>query len=349
MFGPQHPQSGSNESGSTSAAARKGPLGHPGVLLLAGTVVLLGAYALGYLPQFGSLLQDAIRSSQSSDVPVLSPAFYGITGLAAFLMLLGLLRAFDLLLRQFRDTSQLKSRPAKPVEQFIEEAAAANIGLRVAREGYYLLEPQYPHRMCIDLNDDLREDLRLPDEAIRALDALLRTRCDRRQAPVAPPATGPVVSAAPSAHALATVSDLLETVEAAPPLREDRSGSRERAAAGTVLTPSRQRRLSDSAQRKALHAATLSAIETGSLHAPDASGLHRRISDYTGPRRRATDNRAIPEYKGPYQRATDGRPDRPQPSVPERKAQPTSDTAKMYPRDPVFASPLIKRTPEPTR
>ena len=276
--------------------------------------------------------------------------FYGIAGLAAFLILLGLLRSFDLLLRQFRDNSPLKSRAAKPVEQFIEEAAARDISLRVAREGYQLLEPQYPYRMCIDLGDDLSGDLRLPDEAIRALDALLRTRCDRRQTPVSPAAKSAIGS---PVQAIVTVFDLLHAAETAPPSREDRSGSRERSADGTISTPSRERRLSDSAQRKALHAATLSAIEAGSLHTPDSSGLHRRFSDYSGPRRRATDDRDDTEYNGPHQRATDRLADRvadrPPASSPERKAQSAAVPEEHNLGDPVLASRRAKRTPEATR
>ena len=353
MLDPHHPQSATSEPASKSPVARKGPLGHPGVLLLAGAVVLLGAYALGYLPQFGSLLEDAIRSSYSRDLPDFSPAIYGIAGLAAFFILLGLLRCFDLLIRQFRNSSPLKSRPAKPIEQFIEEASTADIGLRVAREGYNLLKPQYPYKMCIDLNDNLRTDLRLPDEAIRALDTLLRTRCDRRQERVSPASDCP----APAVQSIVNVRDLLHVVETAPPLREDRSGSRDRAGEGAPSTPSRQRRLSDSAQRKALHAATLSAIETGSLHTSNASGLHRRLSDYSGPRRRSTDSRSDADYKGPFQRATDRAPDptpdwksdRPPASSPERKAQPSADLSQLEPPDPVFAASRSKRTPEPTR
>ena len=344
------PQSASIESGSKSSAARKGLFGHPGALVIAGIVVLLGANALGYLPHLGSLLKDSIRFSRSSDLTALGTAFYGIAGLAAFFILLGLLRSFDLLLRHFRATSPLKSRSVKPLEQFIEEAAAANISLRVARESYYLLEPQYPYRMCIDLSDDLRSDLLLPDEAIRALDALLRARCDRRQDSISATQNSPLDS---RVRTLVSVFDLLQTAESAPPSREDRSGSRDRAGDGTGANPSRQRHLSDSAQRKALHAATLSAIEAGSLHTPDSSGPHRRFSDCGGPRRRATDHRSDAEYTGPYHRATDRARDspqgRPSTSSPERMAQPAALSAELRPVDSVFALQQATRTPEQIR
>lgn len=320
----------------TPPAAPKGPLGHPAVLVLAGVTVLLAAYALGYLPEFGSLLQDAMRSSRSSDILVFNPAFYGIAGLAAFLILLGFLRGFDMLLRKLRGTSPLKSRPAKPVEQFIVEAMAAKISLRVAREGYYLLEPHYPYKMCIDLNDDLRADLLLADESLRALEAMLLTRCDRRQAPVN-------ATTAPALN-FVTVQDFLLRAENAPPLRADRSGSRERSTDSGSRAGLGGKRQSDSAERKALHAATLQAIESGSLHDMGSSGLHRRSSDYTGPRRRATDKRDDSNYTGPFQRSTD----RPAASSPLRSAQPNQYPGELHRSDPLFLPPRSKRIPEPS-
>lgn len=341
MVGARSRQSVASSGENAPASARTGPLVHPGVLVLLGVAVLLGAYALGYLPQFGSLLEDAVRSSRSTDLPALNPAVYGIAGLAAFFILLGVLRSIDILFRKLSNTNPLKVRPLKSVEQFIEEAAAARISLRVARESYYLLEPHYPHKMCIDLQDSLRGDLLLADEAIRTLDALLLTRCDRRPASIHSPA--------PPTSNFVTVFDLLHRAEIALPLRADRSGSRERAVDSATAAPMPERRQSDSAERKALHAATLLAIESGSLHSEGASGLHRRSSDYNGPRRRATDNRADSEYKGPFQRSTD----RPRISSPERHAQPAPgsdlDPAELNRRDPLFIPPHNKRVPEPTR
>lgn len=327
----------STQTDARSPVARKAPLVHPGVLVLAGCVILFGAYALGYLPQFGSLLEDAIRSNRSSDTPVLTPAYYGIAGLAAFLILLGLLRSFDLVLRKLRNGTPLKTRPAKGIEAFIEEATSAEISRRVAREGYYLLEAHYPYRMCIDLNDGLRSELRLDDEAIEVLAATLLTRCDRRKSSAAR-----TKQAGPSAN---TVFDLLHLAETAPELRADRSGSRERTSDLTVPDGPSEKRNSDSAQRKALHAATLIAIESGSLRAHGDSGDHRRSTDYKGLRRRATDIRVDPEFKGPFRRATD----RPAPPASERKAQPVPDPAELNRRDPLFVPPLNKRVPESTR
>ncbi len=60
-----------------------------------------------------------------------------------------------------------------------------------------------------------------------------------------------------------------------------------------------------SAQRKALHAAALVTIGSRSLRSMQGSGTQRRDSDYEGPRRRATDNKAEPVYEGPFRRASD--------------------------------------------
>ncbi len=337
---------------------RKGPSSHLAILLSAGLVVLLGAYALGYLPQFGSLVEDAVHSSRSYDVPALNPAFYGLAGLAAFLLLLGLMRLMDTLLGSLRNTTPHSIRPFKPVEQFIEEAAAAKISPRVARESYRLLEPYCRQRMCIDLNDDLRAHLQLDEDAIRAVDAQLFTRCDRFQTATGSNRPDSIVYAPPS---VITVLDLLQRVEAAPPTRADRSASRERSS--DLLPPgaTHVKRKSDSAQRMALHAATLHALESSSLHLDGASGVHRRSSDYNGPRRRATDKRDNPEYKGPYQRATDSkasrapermsgnRSNRPPASSPERKSALPIESTEPNRSDSVFTQSRATHLPETTR
>ena len=361
------------QSATTSRTSSKGPLSHPVVLVPAGLAILLGAYALGYLPQLGTLLRDADRLGRSVDIPGLSPAVSGIAGIAAFLILLGLVRSVDMLLQKLRDTVPLKARLAKPVEQFIEEATAARVSRRVAREIYSLLEPHYPKQMSIDLNDNLRTDLQLSDDDIQILNAQLFTRCERH----ALPADANVRKLLDST----TVFDLLQRVEAATPLRADRSGSRERATDFAPANAAGGKRQSDSAQRKALHAATIQAIETGSLHLSGASGLHRRSSDYRGPRRRVTDQRGDPEYTGPFQRVTDvvrglaadpapqqalerqpeqwtkrgldlqseRQPGRPPASSPERRAQPAPDPPALNRRDSMYVAPLPRPGPESTR
>ena len=321
----------------------QGPLGHPAVLLIIAASILFVAYALGYIPQFGSLLEAAVRSTQNAGSPALDPALYGVAGLAAFFVLFALLRSVDLLLNRFRKRSPLELRPVKPINAFLQEAAAGGIGVRVARESYHLLKPHYPNVMSVDLNDDLRSDLGLSDEEIRLLDTHLLARCDRREAP-----------ATPDSRNVTTVFDLLLKAETSTVLSGGRSsGSRERSTDAPAevpkvvadgipgIVPTFHSRNPTSAERKAIHAEALRAIESRSLRTSDPSMLHRRSSDYEGPRRRATDVDAAPAvFKGPYRRATDrvatrvGAP----PSA-ERKAE-TKPEGLMRP-DPLLVPPAV--------
>ncbi len=334
-------------SASRPSGARRGPLSHPAILFLIAIGILFGGYALGYIPQIGSLLEAAVRSGEKTAVPALSPVFYGIAGLVAFLLLLALLRSIDMLLRGIRNASPLANRPVKSLAEFIEETAAINISVRVAREGYHLLQPHYPGLMCISLGDRLRSDLRLDEEEILLLDAKLLTRCDRRDCSA---------DVAANASGLITISDLLLRVEAASPVHLERpSGLRDRATDNVGPAVPVQKpgippdpRNPTSAQRKAIHAAALHAIESRSLRIAQTSGLKRRNSDYEGPRRRATDNPSkTPAYDGPYRRVTDQMAAFSDPSSFEHKAE--FDPARLSRQDPLFGPTQGRQSSAPGR
>ena len=128
-------------SGSSSNRTRRGSFSHPATLLFLAIALLLTAYALGYLPQFGRLLDAAVRSGENTALPALSPVCYGVGGLAAFLLFLALLRSVDMLLHGSRRPLLQPKRVAKPLAGFLEETAAAKISTRVAQEGYQMLQP----------------------------------------------------------------------------------------------------------------------------------------------------------------------------------------------------------------
>lgn len=290
MPGPVSSIAVNSESDVPSSASTRRRLSISLVVLLTAVAASFIAYALGYLPKSG-LLEAVVPSSQSPTISTLTPAFGGIVGLFGFFLLLALLRAVEMLSQRLRKKTAPASKPAKQIEQFLSEAAGASISNRVAQESYRLLERHYPQAMSIDLADSLRGDLRLSDDLIITLETELLARCGREGRSAA--------GSSAKLPTLVTVRDLLLRVERAAPLR--------------TLTPEPSERVSgpdsrgsSSGQRKALHAMALQAIETRSLrHHPEPTKKHRRSSDYEGPRRRTTDERAEPAYKGPRRRSTD--------------------------------------------
>jgi hypothetical protein len=209
----------SNARSSELEPGRKGLLSSP-VILLLGLAVLLTAYALRFVPHlttaFEHLFNEAVSSPRMGGTE-LTPFVYGIASLVAFFVLLALLRTIGILLRKFSGRETFATRRPKSIEQFVEEAAAANISQRVARESYHLLFHQYPHHMSVALGDSLRLDLNLTGEDILVLRSTLLDRSSRRHAAIA------------DANAIITVRDLLAHAEAIPEQRKDRSGSHSRA------------------------------------------------------------------------------------------------------------------------
>jgi hypothetical protein len=244
---------------------RKGPIGSPGIFLLIAVAILCSAYALGYLPHFGSLLEKP------------SLVFYGVAGVVAFLVLLVLLRSLDLAVRKTGDTTPFADRRYKTIARYVAEATDQGISLRVARESYHLLQHFYPGKMCAELNDDLDRDLGISEEALSTLHAGLLHRCDRQE------------STKPELAALNTVLDLLLSIEAARLNHFEHSISR---------GGSEGRLSASSGQHGVAHP-----YNSRSRTTPRLSGLHRRASDYNGPRRRATDRRATAAYTGALRRA----------------------------------------------
>jgi hypothetical protein len=273
----------SNSRSSELEPVRRGSLSNPVILLLLALAVLLAAYALRYLPQlatlFGHFFNEAFLSSQHAGATELTPAVYGIASLVAFFVLLALLRTIGILLRKVSGRETFAPRTPKSIEQFVEEAAAAKIGQRVARESYHLLLHHYPHHMSISLEDSLRLDLNLTSEDILTLRSTLLARSSRRHIAIADSA------------GIITVRDLLAHAEATPEQRKDRSGSHNRA--------------SDPPTEEEGFVASDSLIGSHIRTREHIANLQRRAADYTGPRRRATDNRVNPEYVGPRRRSTD--------------------------------------------
>jgi len=246
------------DSHAKSHAAHRVALTSPRLLLLVVLALLVSAYALGHLPLPGvrpGIVFDVVHSVPLS----LDPAFYGIAGFAAFLVLLALLRSCDILIRRMGRTNPLAPEPAKSLQQFPHEVSAAPVAVR----------------------------------------------------------------------------EIFPTVEAVPAPQPERSGMRDRSTdppASAALT-------STSTQRKALHAA-LNAGNAAGLAAGDAPKHQRRLTDYTGPRRRLTDKRVMQEYRGPFRRATD----QPSPGFASEQA-----AVELHQDDPVRVASLEKPavSPEP--
>lgn len=238
MFGPTSGQQ--QQRPNNPQIQHKRALRRPGFLYSAAIAIFCAAYALGYLPQsgsqFGSFFDAVVHiSPPDNGSNAINPTVYGIGGFIAFLLLLGLLRSFDLLFRRLRGDSTLGTRQPKSIDEFIHECGqewdpnlrdtdghqgrsrpapagvevspGASIGARTAREGHLLLQHYYPKPKCIELGDDLRRDLRLSAENIQALRLALLTRCERRDPPNFDLA------------AIATVYDLLQHAECAPSQR----------------------------------------------------------------------------------------------------------------------------------
>jgi hypothetical protein len=269
-------------------------------------VVVCAAFVFGHFSRTATFF-ESLQLSQGSHLSALSPLVYGLFGLVAFLILIGVLRAAEFLLHGPKRTSPLGGRAEKSLEQFVEEATCApapalpegaggdvRISTRVAREGHNLLERFYPKPVCIELGDDLREHLGLTEEQVITLRSSLLSDTDRRE------------DSEVSVQEIRTVRHLLRNVEKAPlqhlnksvtpvAVVSDRSGARtratdhERAAAARTASP----------------AASAKLPSGPSTSAGQDSGLRRRANDYSGPRRRMTDQLPEPVYRGPYRRMND--------------------------------------------
>ncbi len=242
-------------------------------LLLGVVAVVLTGSLLGLLSPFGGFFEAAVRSTRSNGMTALDPVFYGVAGLAAFVLLLALLQFFDAVLKRFSKADPLSTFPERSIEEFANDAAESQISGRVAREGYELLRSYYGERVCIDLDHDLRDDLKLSDEEILQLHAVLLSRTERRE------------MRDMTASNIATIYDLLDYVERAPTQHLDGIAVRVRSSD----TPS----------------AELAAAASGMFFRDQALGPKRRATDYTGPRRRASDSKVKRAYSGPHRRSTD--------------------------------------------
>jgi hypothetical protein len=357
-----------------SEARHRSRLRHPGVLFAAAIAIFCAAYVLGYLPQdggrigayvgsafdspSGSFFDAVVHISPSAEgSSAINPTVYSIGGFIAFLVLLGLMRSFDLLLRSLRGKTPLAARQPGSIEEFILECgreggfpAQTTIGARVAREGHHLLEPYYPRPKCVELRDDLRRDLGLTAENIVALRFALLTRCDRRDPPEFEPAFDGNLGLDPAA--ITTVYDLLRYVEDAPSQRAAFPGlpamrfdsrpvktrtpedphAQSESRACPPESPVLEQRSADpaaSAARPAEYpypaalASTPPELRYSALleiHAVSMTqdARTRLRPHFSGLRRRSGEHRLAAEYAGPFRRATD----RPRTAVTERAAAP---------------------------
>jgi F0F1-type ATP synthase membrane subunit c/vacuolar-type H+-ATPase subunit K len=286
--------------------AGKNLLPHLGVALLIALALAGAAYAFGYLPRAGNFLKSA-APGQGSHTSAFSPVIFGLLGLLAFLVLIGLFRAIEFLFHGSNRFSPLSGRAEKSLEQFVAEATsdpaavlpesdggAVRVSTRVAREGHNLLERFYPKPVCIELEDDLRQDLGLTEEQVLGLRAGLLSNTDRREDTQAP------------VGEIRTVQQLFINVEKVPLQHLNKSA----VPGGEISDRSGARTRATDAERAAASLAASTATGANAidgLTAPKGkdSGLRRRSNDYSGPRRRMTDKLPEPVYRGPYRRTND--------------------------------------------
>lgn len=268
------------------------------VLVLGVLTVAVTIYLLASLSPVQDFVETTMHSTQNNGMTALDPVFYGVAGLAAFVLLLAIFRLVNSIIRKFNKPDPLGESPEKSFEEFAREAGQQKISVRVARESYELLSHSYPSRMCIDLDHDLRNDLKLNDDDIVQLYAGLLSRTERRE------------MRSLIAENIGTVHDLLDYVEKAPAQHLDGVAIRVRA---TDLPSAERGR----------------AVGPGIFLRDQASEGNRRASDYLGPRRRASDNKVKRAYSGPHRRATDRPQIPPAGAANERPAErPVEDSDK---------------------
>jgi len=262
-----------------------------GVLVLGAVGFLLTGVALGYSLGPESHVIETMHAMQWNATRAQGSIAYGMAAYATLaasvvVVLVALVRSSSgRLPRRLGRTNGLAGRREKPVAEFVREAKAVEIGLRVAREGYDLLQHHYPRPMCIDLGDSLRDDLKLTEENIAALRAELLGRTDRRS------------MGAANVSEIETVRDLFELAEHSPMEAIDRASMRLRIT--DLPFPARP---------------VVANIEfTPSTPVPDPdflrrahfNWLRRRDSDYKGLRSRATDEQGASHHAGPFRRANE--------------------------------------------
>ena len=265
-------------SGSSNFAS----ISRPTVILVGSVTVLAAGFSLGYLLRPGGALEQSIHSFQVSGTIGEGSLIYFIAAGLALLLLVTLLKSSNIMLWR---RNPFAGRAEKPIGQFVQEAKGQRISLRVAREGYHLLQHHYPKPMCIDFSDDLRRDLRMTPGNIVSLRSGLLGRTDRSE------------QGGYDYPKVTTVRDLLEQVEAAPKNGVDRAKMKQR--------------VSDLPFSPRPVVENIEFTEASSLTDPDFlrrahfKWLRRRTADYKGFRSRASDDGPGGAHVGPFRRATE--------------------------------------------
>jgi hypothetical protein len=255
---------------------RKGALAHPGTLLLGALALVFTAYVLGYLPQLDVFSDHAVRVTRDQGLPIAAPILLGIVGLIVLFVLLLILRSLFDAIRSARKSVSFLGRETISIPSFVLSAAENRIGSRVAIETYNLLKPHYPKTMCIEVEDDLRRELRLSDENILFLQSQLLNRCDRRE----------LLSF--SVGQITTILDLMRHAEHAPPQHLSEPSLRRQAGfpSSSHATPASASVFS---KTSSAHPNQIYPVQKTTQVLPPPDFIPpRRFSD-TGERRRATD------------------------------------------------------------
>jgi hypothetical protein len=249
-------------------------------LLLGGIAALLTlGYSFGYLVRPGGAGEQTLHSLEASSA---GSMVYLLAAGVALVVLIALLRGTNI--APWR-RNPFAGRPVKPIAAFVEESKADEISLRVAREAYHLLQHHYPRPMCIDLNDDLRRDLRMSAGNILALRSGLLGRTDRLEQNVGD--EGKIV----------TVRHLLKSVESSPKNGVDRAKLKQR----VTDLPFEARPVVEN----------LEFTEKSELADPDFmrrahfKWLKRRSADYQGFRSRLSDALGGQQGHHPFRRANE--------------------------------------------
>lgn len=246
---------------------RRGLLGHPRTLLLALLAIVFTAYVLGYLPQLDVLFGSAIDDSRSHGLLIVGPVILLIVGLFVVFVLLLILGFLGNLLTSIARSFTFVGRKHTTVQQFTTLAQMEGLSARVAKETYELLKPHYPAKMCIGLEDQLRQHLGLNDEGILFLQSRLLHRCDRRE----------VLSF--SVESIQTVFDLMQHVEGAPSQHVSGAVLRRRS---VDLNPAALADRRAASGRRAVETSAGAAGPPNARTNPDRRSTSRRIDDRSG-------------------------------------------------------------------
>lgn len=281
---------------------RRGLLAHPGTLLLGAGAIVFTAYVLGYLPQLDTLFGEVLKSSHDEGLAIVTPILLGLISLFALVLLLLLLRSIGRLLRAFDKAARFAGRRAVSLPNFTQSAKMQGISAQVAQETYRALAPHYPRKMCIQAQDDLLHQLHLSEENILFLQSNILNRCDRREVLFF------------SADDLDTVLDLMLHIESALPQHVRETGG----LGGESDRTARGRREGDRLPAELLERRALPA--DGGLHGAPVPG--RRRGDFSGTRRRSSDQPRMPRSGLPA----------PQAASPPKEAPAESKPAFVHPR-----------------